>query len=215
MDEDSSQDVLLLNSAYKTRCAAAQIHFAYPGHSAGRRTEERRPRKPAKPAVICNPRATRAVVVRGVRELETFSLQWIALAGNAADSNVFYEPWWLLPSLRHLHSGRDVLFLLVFARDPDSPTSPEILCGMFPFELALHYRGLPARVLRLLRPTYNRLCTPLVHRELVTESVRALLDWAEQNSENVPLIEFRFIAGEGRVAQELTNQRSALGGFSV
>jgi hypothetical protein len=132
----------------------------------------------------------------------------MALAKEAADPNVFYEPWWLLPSLRYLHSGRDMLFLLMFAPDPDCPTSPEMLCGMFPFELAPNYRGLPCRVLRLLRPTYNRLCTPLVHREFVRECVAALLDWTEKNPEGAPLVEFRFITGDGRVAQELHQQTS-------
>jgi CelD/BcsL family acetyltransferase involved in cellulose biosynthesis len=205
---DSRQDILTVNLESKTECAIAGIPPTYPKCPAGRRVETPPPGRAAKPGATCNPRTIRSVVVRDVRELETFALPWMALARDAADANVFYEPWWLLPSLRYLHPGREILFLLMFAPDPDCPAGPEKLCGMFPFELASNYRGLPCRVLRLLRPKYNRLCTPLVHREFVTECVDALLDWAERNPEGAPLVEFRFITGEGRVAQELHQQIS-------
>ena len=149
---------------------------------------------------------SRLQVVRDVRELESFIPQWQALARESADPNVFYEPWLLLPMLRHLYAGRDLLFLFMFAPDPDCPSGPLLLCGMFPFEIRARYRGLPCRVLRLLRPPYNRLCTPLVHKEFVTECVDALLDWLERSPESGSLVEFRFMTGEGRVAQELHQQ---------
>jgi hypothetical protein len=46
------------------------------------------------------------------------------------------------------------------------------------------------------------------HRAFVTECAGALLDWAEDESQSAPLVEFRFITGEGRVAQELHQQIS-------
>ena len=146
------------------------------------------------------------VVIRHVQELETLRSTWAELAQDAVDPNVYYEPWMLLPALRYLHSSRGLVFLLMFSLDPKHPTVPPLLCGMFPFERQTHYRGLPCRVLRLLRPKYNRLCTPLVHREFVAECVTALIDWLEQSPDSCPLVEFRFIAGEGRFAQELHQQ---------
>ena len=205
MGEGVGQEVLTANPHSKTECATLKIRPARPAYLP-LRTERRTLRSVIKPAH--SPRLIRTVVIRDVRELETLNSLWMALAKDAADPNIFYEPWWLLPSLRHLHAGRDVIFLLMFVRNPNCPTGSEILCGMFPFELAPRYRGLPCRVLRLLRPTYNRLCTPLVHREFVTECVGALLDWTEHNSARTPLVEFRFITGEGRVAQELHQQIS-------
>lgn len=208
MDEDLTQAVLTVNSASKAECATVEIDPAHSKFPQPRPAETRPLRTAAKPTAIRDLRAIRTLVVRDARELETFKSPWMALARDAADPNVHYEPWWLLPSLRYLHCCRDVLFLLMFAPDPDCSTGPEMLCGMFPFELAPRYRGLPSRVLRLLRPKYNRLCTPLVHRDFVTECVGALLDWTEHSSDSAPLVEFRFIAGEGRVAQELHQQIS-------
>jgi CelD/BcsL family acetyltransferase involved in cellulose biosynthesis len=150
----------------------------------------------------------RVQVVRDARELEARTSEWRELAAAAADPNVFYEPWMLLPALRFLHADRDVLFLLMFIPDPDGPAGPPRLCGMFPFERHSRFRGLPCRTLQLLMPLYNRLCTPLVHREVVTECIGALLDWLERSPESRSLVEFQNMAGEGRVAQELHQQVS-------
>ena len=206
MGEGVSEEILSAKSGSDTECDPIEIGSLHSKHPLWLRVEERRVRKPDKPATTWDTRSIRTLVVRDVRQLEGFNASWTALAREATDANVYYEPWWLLPSLRYLHSRQDLLFLLMFAPDPACPTGPELLCGMFPFELASRYRGLPVRVLRLLRPTYNRLCTPLVHREFARECVSALLDWAEHNRAKIPLLEFRFITGEGRFAQELHQQ---------
>lgn len=208
MREGVGQQVLTAESEAKTATAAVEIDLANPNPLPVRRAETRARRNTGKPVTSSEPRAVRTIVVRDVRELEGFSAAWMSLARDAADSNVFYEPWWLLPSLNYLHFGREVVFVLMFGADPDCPTGPELLCAIFPFELAARYRGLPARVLRLLRPKYNRLCTPLVRRGFVTECVSALLDWTERNREGASIVEFRFITGEGRIAQELHQQVS-------
>lgn len=152
------------------------------------------------------PSRIRVEVVRDVRRLEALAPSWEALAADAIDSNVFYEPWLLLPALRHLDANRTILFVFLFATNPRHPAGPPVLCAMFPFEHRARYRGLPCGVLSLARPTYNRLCTPLVHKDFVIESVHALLNWLEASPEGQPLVEFRFITGDGRVAQELHQQ---------
>lgn len=206
MGEGVSEEILSESSSSNAECGTAKTVSVRSRQSPERSIKERRVPKPDKLGTICSPGSIRTIVVRDVCELARFNAQWKALARDAVDANVFYEPWWLLPSLHHLHACNDLLFLLMFAPDPACPTGPELLCGMFPFEYAPHYRGLPVRVLRLLRPTYNRLCTPLVHREFAAECIGALLDWAEYNPESAALFEFRFITGEGRVAQELHQQ---------
>jgi CelD/BcsL family acetyltransferase involved in cellulose biosynthesis len=77
---------------------------------------------------------------------------------------------------------------------------------MVPFERASRYRGIPANVMRLLKPPYARLCTPLFRKDVVRESVSAMLDWLASSPESGSLVEFRFMTGEGRVAQELHQQ---------
>lgn len=148
-----------------------------------------------------------ATVVEDIVKLESLSQQWRALARNAIDPNIFYDPCILMAALRHLrpnHQG--LVFLLLYAPDPDCPSGPPLLCAMFPFEQRTRLRGYPCRTLRLLRYKYGALCTPLVHRQFVRESVSALLNWLERSSMKFSLVEFGFITGEGRVAQELHQQ---------
>ncbi len=160
-------------------------------------------RQPSPPAGHSGSSVISTVVVRSVSELEPFEEQWRTLAANAIDPNVFYDPCMLLPALRHAHERKDILIVLQFTANPDCPTGPAILCGMFPFEHRMRFRGYPLRVLRLLRYKYNRLCTPLVHKAFVCECIHELLEWLEQCTEPFLFAEFGFLTGDGRVAQEL------------
>jgi hypothetical protein len=145
-------------------------------------------------------------VFKQVSELGQFVPQWEALASSAADSNAFYEPWMLLPALRSYHSEADFRFVLIFGPDPDSPSGPAVLYGFFPFERLPKYRGIPCAVLKLIKHKYMELCTPLVRRDLVAECVSLLLDWLGTTQCDAPLVEFRFLAGEDRVTQEIRAQ---------
>jgi hypothetical protein len=172
MGEGVSEELLSANAGFQSECDAAAVRSVYPPPVPALRRDKRPTHRPG---AAPEPQSIRITVVRDIRQLERFKASWSALAKVATDANVYYEPWWLLPSLHYLHPRKELLFLLMFTRDPVCPTGPELLCGMFPFEVAPRYRGLPVRVLRLLRPKYNRLCTPLVHREFSRECVSALL----------------------------------------
>jgi hypothetical protein len=145
-------------------------------------------------------------VFKQVAELAQFVPQWEALTSVSADANAFYEPWMLLPALRSYHADGDFRFALVFGPDPEKPTGPAILYGFFPFERRPKYRGFPSAVLKLIKHKYMELCTPLVRRDLVTECATILLDWLESDACDAPLVEFRFLAGEDRITQELHSQ---------
>lgn len=145
-------------------------------------------------------------VFKKVSELAQFVPQWETLAKAAADANAFYEPWMLLPALRSYHSNRDFLFALVFGPDPETPSGPPVLYGLFPFERSSKYRGIPCPVLKLIKHKYMELCTPLVRRDLIAECIAALLDWTESAACDAPLVEFRFVAGEDRATQEIHSQ---------
>lgn len=145
-------------------------------------------------------------VFEQVSELAQFLPQWEDLTANAADTNVFYESWMLLPALRSYHSDRDFRFALIFGPNPEVPSGTAILYGLFPFERRRKYRGIPCAVLKLTKHRYMELCTPLVRRALVAECVTALLDWMESDACDTPLLEFRFLGGEQRVTQEIHAQ---------
>lgn len=148
----------------------------------------------------------RIQIVRDYNELETYVPQWTELAHNAVDANAFYEPWMVLPALRNLQSKSNVLFLLLYADNSKEPDDLPHLCGFFPLVQEKTFRGIPCKVLRLMSTTYSRLCTPLIDRNFIKESVSAVLNWVEKSPESAPLIALSDITGEGRIAQEFHRQ---------
>ncbi len=109
-------------------------------------------------ARLASERAARVAVARGPAELERIVPAWEALARAALAPNPFYEPWMLLPALRAFGEGQDLRLVQVWIG--------EQLAGLFPFERASSYKGLPAATLRSFRHPHCLLCTPLVRRDL-------------------------------------------------
>jgi CelD/BcsL family acetyltransferase involved in cellulose biosynthesis len=138
--------------------------------------------------------------VDDLARLEQHLAEWEQLAAAAAEPNVFYEPWMLLPALRHLHRQWRVRFLLVWGTDVSG--KPQ-LQALFPLMRGRRYRRLPLPVCRLLRYYYSSLSTPLVRREALTESLAALLDWFEAGPQGRGVFELRMMSSDGPVGQTL------------
>lgn len=127
---------------------------------------------------------------------------WEDLAVHAAEPNVFYEPWMLLPALRAFGQSERLLFALVFTHGPQTRT----LCGLFPLEHRRGYRGLPLNYLRLWSYRHCFLCTPLLRRGYEAASLAALFKWLDTRPEGASLFEFQEVAGEGPFHQALMQQ---------
>jgi hypothetical protein len=137
------------------------------------------------------------------------------LAGAAAEPNVFYEPWMLLPAITSFGHAAKLLFVLVYSessgRLSDAKSGDNAiregqeLIGFFPLERSTGYRGLPISVLRLWRHNQCALCTPLVRRGFAERAVASFLDWARSAESGCHLIEFGLISGEGDFAAALNH----------
>ncbi len=112
--------------------------------------------------------------------LTDFLPQLEALADEALEPNVFYEPWMLLPALECYAKNHSLSFLLVLATDPSDDT-PRV-CGFFPLEAREYYRGLPLRNFTLWRHPHCFLATPLVHRRFAEYALRGLVSWFQSES---------------------------------
>lgn len=133
------------------------------------------------------------VVVRGREALESLVPAWEALAADAVEPNVFYEPWLALPALEAF-GDNDVEFVLVFAKDEAG--AQRRLCALFPIERQARVLGRwPARGARLWRHPYCFLCTPLVRRGDADTSLRVFFGWLMRS--RIPLLEFGDITGDG------------------
>jgi CelD/BcsL family acetyltransferase involved in cellulose biosynthesis len=149
---------------------------------------------------------TRVVVIEHPEELEPYVAGWQHLAADAVESNVFYEPWMLMPALR-LWSGEDKLvFVLIFTADGDAPAHRERLAGFFPLRYQTYYREFPVSTLKLWQYDYCFLSTPLVHKQNVGLVVAAFLEWLGDNPYAAALMEFRDIERDGPFHRALLEQ---------
>jgi CelD/BcsL family acetyltransferase involved in cellulose biosynthesis len=130
---------------------------------------------------------------------------------EAAEPNVFFEPWFLLPALRSFHSERRVLLALIWGNDS---AGREQLYGLFPLEFGFAQRALPIAVARVFRFDYCALCTPLIHRDHVQTVWRRVLQWCSELPQH-HMLELKLMGGDGPVWRGLHNELSETVGFDV
>lgn len=148
------------------------------------------------------------VVISDPEDLTEHIPAWESLAASALESNVFYEPWMLMPALRAYGADKDLRFVLIYTPDPARPHGQPLLCGFFPLERQPNYKRLPVATFSLYKHDYCFLCTPLVRADRPRECLAALFDWL---ASDCALTEFGLIAGDGPFYQllaDLFNERA-------
>jgi len=141
------------------------------------------------------------VVARGEDELLARRAEWEDLARNALEPNAFFEPWFLLPALRHF--GQGVSVALVYAA-PAAPGGPAALAGLFPVRQARLSRLVPVRVVEMWRHAYCFLCTPLLRADCAAEALGAFLAWLATGPPGAPLWRLELVSADGPFGQLLT-----------
>lgn len=158
-------------------------------------------RKPAPARFRLDGQKMSVTVLTDLAALETYLPALEELAASAMEPNVYYEPWYLHPSLKAFGKGQDFFFALVFAPAVGDPKAPQTLCGFFPLVRERSYKGLPISVLRLWQHRYCPLCTPLVRPEHADECLTAFFRWLADSDHpsaaNCSVVELRYIAGDG------------------
>jgi hypothetical protein len=150
-------------------------------------------------------------VVVAPAELARHVAAWEELAAHAAEPNVFYEPWMLLPALEEYGAGKNLLFVLVWVQDKSASMPPK-LGALFPLEQRARFRGLPFPHLALWQHLHCFLCTPLLHREHGRACLAAFLGWLAGRSRGGRVIEWGDIAADGPFFELLTAALDEAGG---
>ena len=146
---------------------------------------------------------------------------WQALAEQALEPNPFFEPWFLLPALRHLPEvGLGVGAGVLFLEEEDDGT----LIGVVPLRLEplrlgkvglgkvrLEELRLPLHRARLLTHDYSFCHIPLVSPDpaTATRALVALLDWCR--SRRAPILELDDLYAEGPVRALLLEEMGRRG----
>lgn len=155
-------------------------------------------------AKVASSTAMRVEVVHDADDLQKHVEAWESLAADAIESNVFYEPWMLLPAVRLFGADADLSFVFIYsvATTEEAP----VLCGFFPLERKRTYKGVPIPHLRLWRHIYCHLATPLIRNHVASETLRSLFEWLEQNQRGCLLMELPGVSGDGQFLQEMVAQ---------
>ena len=122
----------------------------------------------------------------------TYSRQWQQLADRPLEHNVFYEPWMLLPAMRHLATGKDLRVMMIFRRTASMGEGSELV-GVFPLEYH-HFKRSRFRVVSLWRHPHCYFCTPLVKPEGARQVLAFFLELMQQRG--LLLMAFRTVSGE-------------------
>ena len=168
------------------------------------------PAKPRSTAPTAHARTEPVFSVQLVQrgDLTAHQSAWEALVKQALEPNCFYEPWMLLPAVRHLGQGVNLQFALVYR---DAPAGERELCGLFPLERRRAFQRIPVHVLSLWRHRHAVLCAPLLHREHAADALKACLRWAAADRHGSTLLEMPLVPAEGRFAQVLVDVSNQLG----
>jgi hypothetical protein len=85
-------------------------------------------------------------------------------------------------------------FVLVYAHEQ---RGHRLLCGFFPMESAMRYRGLPFPHLRLWRHKHCFLGTPLLRQRHANRSLAAFLDWLAIDRHGEAMVEWGHVGCDG------------------
>ena len=144
----------------------------------------------------------RAIIIEREADCDAIAGDWTDLAANAAEPNVFYEPWQLRPAWRTF-GGLDAV-LALYRRGRTKADAPTLI-GLFPTTFASSPSSWLGTRAELWTHPYGFLRTPLVRRgccleavDLWTRAVRALRP-------DVSLALWERMHAEGPVAQALVD----------
>ncbi len=148
--------------------------------------------------------AMRVEVAHDVDSLQKHLAAWESLAADAVESNVFYEPWMLLPAVGLFGAEADLSFVFIYsvAKGKDAP----VLCGFFPLERTRSFKGVPIPHLRLWRHLHCHLATPLIRNNVASQTLRSFFEWLEGNRRGCLLMELPGVSGDGEFLQELVTE---------
>lgn len=144
-------------------------------------------------------------VVSDVNDLQRYAAKWDDLAQHAAEKNVFFESWMLMPALEEW--GKDsVRVILVWQGNEE-----DILIGMFPLVRKTGYRHLPFSYESIWRHIHCFLCTPLVRKGNEAECLASFFEWHQAESGTCSFLEFPFYSGDGPFREALGNYAAQSG----
>lgn len=133
--------------------------------------------------------------------------RWAQLAVNASEPNPFHEEWYLLPALRALDPGGNVILLVVERQGT--------LLGLMPIRRENRYYGRPIPNLATWLHGNAFLGLPLVAKGCERDFWRALLAWADRYAGRCLFLHFAQLPLNGPVHAALLDELADRKRFSA
>ena len=173
------------------------------------RSEE--PLSPVAPERTTRPKAQggevaigrKVVVVTSPDEMTSYIPDWDDLADHAAEPNLFYESWALLPAWKHLADATDIRIVLVFSHDKAHSTAQPLLLGLFPIAAHVRHQTIRVATAFVWRHTHCPLATPLLRKGYEREALAGLFNWIESNRNLGHMLSFELVGGDGPFFESL------------
>ena len=116
------------------------------------------------------------------------------LCRDLAYPNIFYEPWFLFPALKHLGRDKPLHFLCVYETG-----GGQRLCGFLPLIESRLHPYLPLKTFEAWAHSQCFRCTPLVRHGFAEQFWRAILSWLEGCPWHRRLLRLRKMPAEGEL----------------
>jgi CelD/BcsL family acetyltransferase involved in cellulose biosynthesis len=136
--------------------------------------------------------------IRDLTRLQELSAEWQSLADEAAEPNPFFEPWMLIPALRHFGEGK-VEVLFVFGEHPSRAKGKRQICGVWPIA---QRRGRT----EVWRHPYCYLSAPLLRKGHERRSIAKLLDVIASRGQ---VARIEDLPGDGQVRTHFVDELNA------
>lgn len=142
-------------------------------------------------------------LVDTVDELREHLPAWERLVEKAAEPNIFYEPWMLIPGWEKYGKESHVQVALIYGPCRKNPKSAPVLCGLLPLERHRTLGGLPIGNLQAYRYIHCFLRTPLVRDDCIEETLAALFDWFRDDPQGAAVLRLDSQTGDGPIHRAL------------
>ena len=128
------------------------------------------------------------------------------LCQDLCESNVFFEPWFLFPALKHLGANRRFCFLCLYETG-----GLRRLCGFLPLVVTRLHPLVPLPIYQVWDHSQCFRCTPLIRSGHAEPFWQAILSWLEERPWYSRLLDVKRLPADGESGRALQSVLAARG----
>lgn len=117
-------------------------------------------------------------------QLKQIESEWLELAENVIDRNIFFEPWFIYPLFEYpINIGNNAGLSFLLVKDSEST-----LIAFIPLLRLKARRFLPVTNYTILLHGHSLMSTPLIRKHCTSPTIQCLVDWLDSGRQAKHLI---------------------------